>query len=51
MIYFPKKISEKMNLQIPQNRKVQIKIVNLKSTFFNRKTRKTKLIKKDKGRF
>ena len=33
-----------MNLQIPQNRKVQIKIVNLKSTFFNRKTRKTKLI-------
>ena len=26
-----------MNLQIPQNRKVQIKIVNLKSTFFNRK--------------
>lgn len=40
-----------MNLQIPQNRKVQMKIVNLKSTFFNRKIRKTKLIKKDKGRF
>lgn len=40
-----------MNLQIPQNRKVQIKIVNRKSTFFNSKTRKTKLIKKDKGRF
>lgn len=40
-----------MNLQIPQNRKVQIKILNVKSTFFNRKTRKTKLIKKDRGRF
>ena len=40
-----------MNLQIPQNRKVQIKIVNLQSTFFNRKTRKTKPIKKEEGRF
>ena len=40
-----------MNVQIPQNRKVQIKIMNLQSTFFNRKTRKTKLIKKEEGRF
>ena len=40
MIYFPKKISEKMNLQIPQNRKVQIKIVNLKSTFSTGKQEK-----------
>lgn len=38
-------MSEKMNLQIPQARKVQIKILNLKSTFFNRKTRKNMLIK------